>query len=416
MRYIFLVIISIISILILRINFKLYSENYSYSKKKEDIIHQLNFLESELKRKNLAERMQQVFPEGYVFINALYGLSWCELALSDPQNIDIKEKAIKESLYTYNEINSYKAKGTFDSNMKPVNGIYYFGWKNYLLSKILSVDTTFNDSESYVNDFEVQCTNLTNILKESGNPYLQSYSGNSWPADMFVAMASLNNYDKIFKPRYESEINNWIKIVKSRLDPVTHMIPHKVDSKTGISIQGARGCSMSLILRMLAEINPDFAFEQFRLFNTNFVSTTFGLPSVREYPKGQNGFGDVDSGPVIFGVGFTGTILMIGTFSMFKCENLAEKQYKTINAFGFGNTSGEQKKYLFGRLPMADAFIAWGRATELNNSDVLDANEDGWRTKFQFYSLLIIIVLWLIYFQKDIIRKMKAMAKFHKVH
>lgn len=416
MRYILLVLISVISILILRINFKLYSENYAYSKKKEDIIYQLNYLESELKKKNLAERMQQVFPEGYVFINALYGLSWCELALSDPQNIDIKEKAIKESLYAYNEVNSEKAKWTFDNNIKPINGIYYFGWKNYLLSKILSIDTSFYGSESYVNDFEVQCTNLANILKESGNPYLQSYSGNSWPADMFVAMASLKNFDKIFKPRYESEINNWIKIVKSRLDPVTHMIPHKVDSKTGISIQGARGCSMSLILRMLAEIKPDFAYEQFRLFNKNFVTTTFGLPSVREYPKGQNGFGDVDSGPVIFGVGFSGTIVMIGTFSKFKLANLAEKQYKTINAFGFGYTSGAQKKYLFGSLPMADAFIAWGRATELNNSEYSDALEDGWRTKFQVLSLLIIIILWLIYFQRNLIRKINAMAKFHKVH
>jgi hypothetical protein len=225
---------------------------------------------------------------------------------------------------------------------------------------------------------------------------------------MFVAMASLKNYDKTFIPKYEMTINNWIQNVKDRLDPVTLMIPHKVDSNTGKTVQGARGCSMSLILRMLSEINPDFALEQFNLFKTNFVTTTLGLPSAREYPKGQNGQGDIDSGPVIFGVGFSGTIVMIGTFSMFDSAYLAERQYKTINAFGFGKTSKNQKKYLFGKLPMADAFIAWGRATELRYQDTTKQDSVNWRIKFHCISLFFIGLLWTVYFRKKIINKIKT--------
>jgi len=408
MRYFFLIIILLITAFITWININLYSENYSPSEKKADIILQLNFLESRLKNDNLGLQMQEMFPEGYVFINALYGLAWCELGLSDFQKDPaLKEKVVHEALYAYNEINSEKANWTFDQNLIPRYGIFYCGWKNYLLSKLLSVDTAFQGHELYMYEFKSQCDSIVHALTNAKSPYLQSYNAQSWPADMFVAIASLSNHDKIFKSKYKEEIDTWIQNVMNKLDPVTHLIPHQVDSETGETVQGARGCSLSLILRMLGEIKPKLANEQFKLFETNFVSTTFGLPSIREYPKGQHGHGDIDSGPVIFGVGFSGTIVMIGTYYMLNSGYLAEKQYKTINAFGFGKRTGNQKKYLFGKLPMADAFIAWGRATGLNYQNP-SKSTDNWRIKFHVISLLVILLFWIIYFRKIIISIIKT--------
>jgi len=171
---------------------------------------------------------------------------------------------------------------------------------------------------------------------------------------------------------------------------------------------GARGCSMILALRMLAEINPEFAKKQFALFTESFITTTFGLPSVREYPKGNNGSGDIDSGPVIFGVGFSATIVSIGTLSMYGNGSLADIQYKTINAFGFSRKSKKQKKYLMGKLPIADGFIAWGRATSLNNSTgELIFNSIKWTLEFNLISFSVILVLWMIFFKKKIMKKIK---------
>lgn len=401
MRYIFLTLIIGLSILILGINVHLHSENYIFAEKKTDIVHQLNFLESELKSNNLGLRMQQFFPEGFVFINSLYGLAWCELAISDNSNDNtLKERAIAEALFAYNEINSARARRTFDSYLIPENGIYYYGWRNYLLSKILTIDTTFTDHELYIETFSFQCETIKNILNETESPYLQSYSGQSWPADMFMAMASLSNHDKIFEPKYKADINMWLDKVSTRLDPETNMIPHSVDFETGKSLQGARGCSMSLILRMLPEIDSAFADEQYKLFETAFVSKTLGLQSIREYPKGKHGAGDVDSGPVIFGVGFAATIVMTGTFSLYGKDDLAENQYKIINAFGFEKAKGEKKSYLFGKLPVADAFIAWGRATGLK--DIKYKNPDNRYIRFHVISFFVVSLFWIIYFRESL--------------
>lgn len=409
MRKIIFGLITIFSILILWLNFKLHTENLSTDEKQKDILRQLNFIGSELKSNNLGNRMQELFPEGFVFTNALYGLAWCELANSDIANDNnLKNNAINEALFAYNEINSDKAKSIFDKNLNPENGIFYIGWRNYLLSKILELDTTFVDSDNYKNIFTEQCDEISNALKQSSSPFLQSYDNQSWPADMFVAMASISNHDKTFKQKYENEKNEWIKNIKNKLDPKTKLLPHKVNSHTGETLEGARGSSISLIIRLLAEIDHEFANEQYQLYKLNFASTTFGLPSISEYPKGQTGDGDIDSGPVIFGVGFSGTIVSIGTFSILDDFDLAEQQYKTINAFGFSYKLEDEKKYVFGLMPLADAFIAWGRATELNNNRLINHYSNTWQIKFHLISSTILIILWVPFFHKKILSKWRT--------
>jgi len=404
LKYLYLIIISIITILILWINLKLTSESHTYSERKTDITLQLNFLENELKQNDLGNRMQGIYPEGFVFINAIYGLAWCELALCDTSDKSLKERALKEALYAYNEINSDKARKTFSRSIKPEYGIYYCGWKNYLLSKIISVDTSFTDYRIYKEKFETQCEEIKNTLTEAHTPYPESYPEKSWPADMFVAMASLSNRDKIFGQKYDTIISGWIKNVKSRLDKDNNLIPHKVDSKSGMPESGARGSSMSLMLKMLSEINPEFGKEQYKIFKEKFLSETFGIPYSREYPESESGSGDIDSGPVIFGIGFVSTIMTAGILPLYDDIELSEKQYRTLNAFGFPGISGNQKKYIFGKYPMADAFIAWGRTVELKQSGLLNNTFSVSFIKFHLISFGMLLLLWLGFFRKRIIK------------
>jgi hypothetical protein len=397
MRYFFSAVISVITILVLWVNIRLYSENYSSAEKRSDIICQLNFLEEELKSQNLGLRMQQIFPEGFVFINALYGLSWCELAMAVENDSFLKSKAVSESIFAYNQIDSENGKRIFNSDLKPAYGIFYSGWKNYLLSKILIVNKSFSGSEAYIDSFHSNCKNISKALAVSQIPFLESYPFQAWPADMFPAMASLSNHDKIFPPEFTYQISAWLGLLKTHIDPATGMIPHEADSKTGLTREGARGSSASLIIRLLSEINPLLARNQFQLFKDNFVSSMFGLPFVREYPKGISHSGDIDSGPVIFGIGFAATISSIGTFAVSNEIQSSENQYKTVNAFGFEFQTADQKKYLMGMLPMADAFIAWGRASALKYS--AEYPDGLWRILFNVISFLLLSLLWFVWFR-----------------
>jgi len=67
-----------------------------------------------------------------------------------------------------------------------------------------------------------------------------------------------------------------------------------------------------------------------------------------------------------------------------------------IESFGMSLTFGSKKKYLFGVLPMADAFIAWSNSIEL--SEALSVEKENWRTKAHLLSLaLLIVILGIMY-------------------
>ncbi|MFM2386945.1 MAG: hypothetical protein RL660_1702 [Bacteroidota bacterium] len=402
----FLACLLLFSIYLLWVNINLYSYEFDRTEKTKDTRLQLNFLSKELKSNNLGARMQSIFPEGFVFTNALYGLAWCELGLADTSQAT-KDIALKEALFAYDEINSSEAKAIFSKSLVPEHGICYVGWNNYLLSKILLLDTAFDTSKKYLNIYNKQCEVITSALQNAKSPFLESYETQSWPADMCVAMASLSNYDRIFTPKYQPIISDWIAKVKAKLDPATKLVPHRTAHENGETIEGARGCSISLILRLLSEVDAAFAREQYGIYKKLFVSTTFGLPSINEYPKGKSGFGDIDSGPVIFGAGFAGTIVSIGTFSVFGDNSLSNNQFKAVSTFGMSYESDVSKKYVFGLLPIADAFIAWSRASGLDKVENNSANSENWRLKFHGFSVLLITFIVAMYYNKRIIKSLK---------
>ena len=387
----------VLSFIILWFNLRLYTSSFEHQELKNDILHQLNYIGSELKSNDLGNRMQKLFPEGYVFIHALYGLAWCELATADSFNDPmLKSQALNEALFAYDEISSSKSFARFDSQLTPQYGIYYLGWKNYLLSKILCIDTNFSNANKYKKAFVEQCESIDNALQQSPTPYLESYESQTWPADMFVAMASLKQHDQLFIPKYKATLHQWINKIQLLLDSKSNMLPHSVESKTGKPTEGSRGSSMSLMLRLLAEIDPEMAQQQYKLYKKYFVTTTCGLPSIREYPKGTEGQGDIDSGPVIFGIGFSATIVSIGTFSKLGAQKESDQQYKTIHAFGFDYTHKNTKRYVFGLLPIADAFIAWGQATALHS--IASPNQPSlfWSFRFHIYSIVLLFLIWII--------------------
>jgi hypothetical protein len=384
------------TILLAWLNLRLHTEQHTKAEQQHDILLQLNFLGKEVKTNDLGKRMQVLFPEGHVFVNALYGLAWCEFALAKAADPELRPIAIKEALFAYSQLETEEAKSVFHRILNPEYGIFYAGWKNYLLSKILQTDNSFVGHDIYEAQYKVQCALIASALAECNTPYLASYQGQAWPADMCTAMASLRNHDRIFEPKYTAVINGWLKQINSKLDPSTQMVPHKVHARTAEITEGTRGSSSSLIIRLLAEIDPAFAKEQYTLYKKHIVSTTFGLPSISEYPIGQpNEGGDVDSGPVILGVGFSGTIVAIGTAAAVGDYELSQTQYKTINAFGLGWSSEKEKKYALGYFPIADAFIAWGRATEFARNKHQEPIPSGWANRFHGLSALVLGVLWL---------------------
>lgn len=332
--------------------------------------------------------MQKIYPEGYLFINALYGLAWCNFLETTKSKPSIYFKEGHDEIQNaWNKINSEIGRAPFNQELSLAFGAFYTGWSTYVLGKKLKIEQPTNRNEIDVALFKQQCERIDSAIHEKIYPV--SYYGAAWPADAVVCIAALSLHDQIFPAKYNSSIKNWVTKVKATLDPYG-LIPHAVDPLNNEPIETARGSSQSLMLIFLKDIDQEFASQQFKIYQANFLDSKLGVSGIREYPKDDDGFGDIDSGPVIFELGSASTIVGMYTLHLYGEHKAAAEIRSMIEAFGFPFQNEESKEYLFGLLPMADAFIAWGHSTTGTKSFDTDF------TNFKQYSLVIVLILILM--------------------
>lgn len=348
---------------------------------------QLNYLQKRM-HEGAAEDMQKIYPEGYLFLNALYGLSWCNLLAKTPVQSPLYQQGIEEVRWALRAIDSPKGKAPFSPNLPLAYGVFYRGWSNYLRGKYLELLPGRREDTLQAQIFQANCVQIAKAVAESKTPFLESYVYASWPADMVVLMASLAQHDRLFMSQYGLLMQDWLKQVDKRSDQLG-LIPHSVHPYTGKVLEAARGSSQSLILSFLIEIDSTYARRHFERYKKAFLTRRMGLPGIREYPNGTLGFGDVDSGPVIFGVGGAASIVGQRTMAMYGEADVAIGLRNSIEAFGLGWQWGKEKRFLFGALPIADAFIAWSNSVEASKELRLMGKRN-WRWSFQ---LALVVVL-----------------------
>jgi len=377
------------------INVKLYDspemETVGKIRLNADLLKELEFLNHALSE-NADTKMQSLYPEGYVFMNALYGLAWCNVLHQLNEQVPLYKKGHDQIQQAFNKVNSENSRTIFEETLPLPYGSFYNGWNNYLLGSKLSIEQASQRDTVEINQFKQQCEAIA--LAISRETYPATYYGGVWPADVVLCAASLGMHDRIFEPKYKKTLLRWVKAVKGSLDK-NGLIPHSINYKDQKIAEEARGSSQSLILIFLKEIDADFATEEFKIYQSLFIDTRFGLRGVREYPKGNVGAGDIDSGPVVLQMGGAATIVGLQTTSVFDKSEISSTISSTIEALAFPCQNKLEKFYLFGSLPMIDAFVAWSHS---NQQTINQRNFFFW--EFHIYSLvlsalIIGIIRWL---------------------
>jgi hypothetical protein len=355
-------------------------------------VKQLAFLRSAIDD-GADHKAQQLFPEGYFFLNALYGLAWVQVGLaSGPHSQD----ALRESRWALGRLDSADGTAPFDSALQPRYGVFHAGWTNWLRGGVLALQPASRDP-SEVELFSRRSAELAAAFNAATTPYLQAYPDQAWPVDSTVAIASLRLHDHLLTPRYQSTVSRWLRSVQARLDPATGLMPHQV-AVDGSMLSGARATSQSMIQRFLVEIDPGFARSQYELFRERYVGHPLGLgPAVREYPVGVDGPGDVDSGPLVLGISLSATAVTLGAARVHH-DSLADALASEGDLVGIPVSGLHSKRYAFGVLPIADAFLVWSATARPWVASPQPAFETGvgwwWRLPWLLLLLLPSLVLW----------------------
>ena len=301
--------------------------------------------------------MQQLFPEGAYFCYVLHGLTWVEAALREP---DLAEPAIDEAKHALVKLDSAQCKSPFAPDLPPDHGMFYSAWKAHLQAGLVLLQEGQNDAD--LESLRAQCDLIADSLSGVDSPFLASYRGCVWPCDTVPGIHALKIYDHVTQEnRYQDVIAKWLVDVADRFDPETGLMSHTVNVHDGQPNSGARATSQVIILRMLPDIAPQLSQQQYELFRNRYLNTLVGMPCVREYPTGVYGEGDIDSGPLIFERCLSGTVFMIGLSQIYGDQDVASAIATTGEVVGLPWTSGDEKRYVGGALPVGDIMVTYSQ-------------------------------------------------------
>ncbi len=396
-----------IILLLFVLNLRLYhpiNASYGSDRLGPDIIPQLRFL-GELLRTGGGAHMQSVFPEGFFFTHVLYGLTWVEVGLRESHGTPMYDQAVQEAGWALELLDRAEGQAPFSEGLSPPYGVFYAGWTSWLRGGFLMIQSAEERSTAEVERFQMDCAALAGAFNRSDTPFLSAYPGQAWPVDSVVAIAALRLHDMLFSPMFEATIERWLDESQARLDPATGLLPHRIDPRSGEMIEGARGSSQSLIARFLIEVDPEWGRAQYALFRKQFIASFLGVPGVREYPAGAGGFGDVDSGPLLFGFSASATVVAIGAAQVQGDRETASAMISAGEAVGLPIEWGGRKFYVLGLIPVGDAFLAWAKAsrpwiTPMADTGLPSLVAGTWRLPFHFASLIMAALLWSLLSRK----------------
>jgi hypothetical protein len=202
---------------------------------------------------------------------------------------------------------------------------------------------------------------LARDLNASPHGMLKSYSTMWWLTDNFAAYAGLVHYDRVHGTQFSAAKEKFIREIKAHyLSPSTGLFATYVDADKQQALQGPRGISLMYGLHYLKEFAPEFAQEQYTLARKHFYRSVLGLGAMLEFPAGEGGREDIDSGPVVFGLGPSASGFGIGAAAVMQDRRTVDELLRSLSVIGLPVREGEGIRYA--AMPMVgQAVILFGK-------------------------------------------------------
>ncbi len=316
----------------------------------ERVASQVRFLTDAISD-GAAQQMQDLFPEGEFFTQALTGLAAARLG--DRAGVERALQAI--------EIPGVRDR--FGAVAALDGGTFYRGWRLLLWAER---DRLWQrDPAPLVAEARVLGEAL--LADPQGVP--ESYPGGRWPCDAVVAMAAvIAAYEVAGQAPPTSMIEAWRSRLDTIRDPGTNLLPHRITGTQSVTAEPPRSSSQAVIQTFWPRIDPAGATEQWDTYVRLFVVREAGLVGIREFRQGDDSPGDVDSGPLVLGVSLSASAVTLGAARANGDLALATALDRQAELLGIPLEWDGQRRFALGLLPVGDAFVAWARTVPFRDA------------------------------------------------
>lgn len=184
-----------------------------------------------------------------------------------------------------------------------------------LVISALTSHARLTDSREHLELLRSQVESLAAELAASPHGLLEDYPGECYPGDVVMAIAMIRKADSVLGTDHSKFCTEAIRGFQDARTDKLGLVPYAADSRNGIAHGSSRGCGNSYVSLSSPSIWPEQAKKWYALYEEHFWQQGSIMAGFREFPKqitGNNWYADVDSGPVIGGIGFAASAFGVG--------------------------------------------------------------------------------------------------------
>ena len=205
-------------------------------------------------------------------------------------------------------------------------------------------------------DYEALIKAYSLRLGASKTGLIETYPGQAYPTDVAAVAGALAIHGRVTGKDHGPELRNWARGVRRvQLDPVSGLVFQRLDAKTGEPKDAPRGSGTGLAAYFAGFADRSIALELTEALLRQERSF-LGFSGIREYGPGHDGWGDVDSGPVILGVSVSATGFALAPLRAYDHPEAFARIFRTTNLFGLPVSEGGRNRFRTGG-PIGNALL-----------------------------------------------------------
>lgn len=151
-----------------------------------------------------------------------------------------------------------------------------------------------------------QVEGLAAELEAAPQGLLDDYPGQCFPGDVVAALAAIRRADPILQTDHAAFLQQALRGFIGAKVLAPGLPPYAATATTGQPHDASRGCSNSYLGVQSPAVWPDQSKKWYEAYATYFWQQDWLAAGFREFPRGTGSewYFDVDSGPVVHGLGF----------------------------------------------------------------------------------------------------------------
>ena len=201
-------------------------------------------------------------------------------------------------------------------------------------------------------------TALVRRLAASRQGILETYPREAYPVDNAAVLGSILLHERLTGASHAAVTA--AMLARFRLawrDPQSDLLYQAIDPRDGRPADAARASGTALAAVLLSYGERSLARELYLVTRDRCADSLLGFGYIDEYHIGSvRGPGDIDSGPLIFGVSPSATGFTLAAARMFGDRHQFVTLYRTVHLFGTPTTRDDRRVFVTGG-PLGNAIL-----------------------------------------------------------